>query len=103
MRNAILSAFLISLACVGLAFGATDSGAPAGPPGQPVPPIDTGDGSLTTLFAQNNNFGANSFDLTPNVDMTIVGWDVNLDVDVNPWTIQVWYRAGTADGVRTGL
>jgi hypothetical protein len=98
MRKALLNVFLVSLACFSVAFAATDSGAPAGEPGEPVPPVDTGDGSLTTLFAQNNNFGANSFDLTPNVDMTVVGWDVNLDTVVDPWTVQVWYRAGTANG-----
>ncbi len=53
-------------------------------------------GSLTTLFASNNGFSGNSFDLAPTVDMTIDSFDVNLDPGT--FTVQVYWRNGTANG-----
>jgi len=90
----------LTLACLGpaAAFAATDSGAqyPANPGGT-TPPA-TGEGSLTTIFAQNNNFAGNSFDIDATTDLTVVGWDINLDSMGASRTIQVWWREGTADG-----
>jgi hypothetical protein len=101
MRTALLGVFTLALACLGpgAALAATDGGAVYDPTplGGGLPP-DTGDGSLTTLFAQNNNFAGNSFDITAHTELTVVGWDINLDSVGAQRTIQVWTRAGTADG-----
>jgi len=89
------------LVCFGPAavFAATDSGAESAPvaEGGEIPPA-TGDGSLTTSFASDNNFAGNSFDITAQTDLIVVGWDINLDSLGETRTIEVWTRAGTADG-----
>lgn len=56
------------------------------------------DGSLTTIFASNNNFAGNTFDLVSSVDITIVGWDVNLNNGGSTNTIDIYWRLGTAVG-----
>ncbi len=100
----LLSAVLvIAIACLvpGLAL-ATDSGALYGPgPGGPPPIFDRSDGFLTTLFASDNNYAGNSFDITPNVDVNVVGFDVNLTNLGFDFTVQVWTRQGTANGFET--
>ena len=58
----------------------------------------TGDAFLTTLFASNNQFAGNSFDVHANTPLTIVGFDINLDTGFSDHTIDVYYRDGTADG-----
>ena len=58
----------------------------------------TGDSSLTTLFAQNNNFAGNSFDIDAAIDLTIVGWEGNYGPDSPSYTVHVYWREGTASG-----
>ncbi|MCD4701368.1 MAG: hypothetical protein K8S24_05865 [Candidatus Aegiribacteria sp.] len=83
----------------GSALAVTDSGAESSSTSCFAPNTDdTGDGFLTTIFAQNNNFAGNSFDIIASTDLTVVGFDVNLDTNLPSWTVQVWTRAGTADG-----
>ena len=100
MRTLLLSALMLALACSG-AFANNDSGAEAiNGQGGPVLPA-TGDASLTTQFAQNNNFAGNSFDITAMTDVTVVGWDCNIAPVLPTVTISVYYRTGTANGNET--
>ncbi len=57
---------------------------------------DTGDAFLTTLFARDNGYSGNSFDVHAATPLTIVGFDCNLDV--GPTDVSVYYKVGTADG-----
>ncbi len=61
--------------------------------------------SLTTLFAANNGFAGNTFDLdvlNPQ-GVEITGWDVNLD-SANPTdTIDIYWRVGTSVGHENDL
>lgn len=59
---------------------------------------DTGDTFLTTLFAEDNGFAGNSFDVQAYTPLTIVGFDINLQIGDPNHTIDVWMREGTADG-----
>ena len=59
---------------------------------------DTGDDFLTTIFASDNQFAGNSFDVGALTPLTIVGFDVNLDTGLPDHTVDVWTREGTADG-----
>ncbi len=98
--------FVLSLALVGLIWGfavANDDGterystryaASYEGPGTD----DTGDDFLTTLFASDNQFAGNSFDVGAYTPLTIVGFDINLDTGLPNHTIDVWTRDGTADG-----
>lgn len=52
--------------------------------------------SLTTLFAEDNSFAGNTFDLEPNTDLTVTGFDINIDGDSS--TIAIYWRDGTANG-----
>jgi hypothetical protein len=62
-------------------------------------------GSLTTIFAHNNAFAGNTFDLTPTSNMTIDGFDVNVG-EFNTTgggagataTIAIYWRNGTSNG-----
>lgn len=54
--------------------------------------------SLTTLFAANNSFAGNTFDLEPNVNLTVTGFDVNLNPTGTDTTIAIYWRNGTANG-----
>lgn len=65
---------------------------PAAPPGPQL-----GTGSITTLFAQNNQFAGNTFDMVPGVNMTITGFDVNLSAGAAT-TMNIYWRTGTAFG-----
>lgn len=118
MRNSRLT--LLALAVVTLALAAPaaaqpgcdtyDSGLPrpasdpspdvaCGGPGPAAPPgPQIGTGSLTTIFAANNSFVGNTFDIVPNVDMTITSFDVNLDPTGTPTTMAIYWRPGTANG-----
>jgi hypothetical protein len=60
-------------------------------------PLATGPSSLTTLFATNNSFAGNTFDITTNVAILINGFDVNID-GAGPTTMAVYWRPGTSDG-----
>lgn len=62
-----------------------------------TPDVDaTGDAFLMTLFARDNGFAGNSFDVTALTPLTIVGFDCNLDA--GPTEVSVYYKEGTADG-----
>lgn len=99
MKKLLLPVMVLVL--LGSAFAATDSG--AGTEGSPfhasLQEFDAeGDSSLTTLYAQNNNFAGNSFDIHASVDLTVVGFDCNLGPDSPNYTINVYWKPGTADG-----
>jgi hypothetical protein len=55
-------------------------------------------GSLTTLFAANNGFAGNMFDITPTADLTITGVDINVTAAGTLADVDVWYRPGTSVG-----
>jgi len=56
-------------------------------------------GQLTTIFAQNNGFRGNMFDLQPVVDLSeITAIDVNVDPAGLPTEVDVWYRMDTCVG-----
>jgi len=102
MRILLLSALTLAFICFGPGMVmATDSGAVYGPGPGTGGTRATGDASLTTLFAQNNNFAGNSFDILPYTDVTVVGWDCNLAVPLPSVTIEIYTRAGTAQGHET--
>lgn len=94
---------VIALACLfsGLAIanddGTTDT--VEGVPGHGGGADATGDAFLTTLFDANNGFTGNSFDIHAYEPVTIVGFDINMEIDLPTHDIDVYYRAaGTADG-----
>lgn len=71
-----------------------------GAPGPSTVQVEGVPGSLTTLFASNNNFRGNTFDIE-NIGadpVTITGWDVNLDNPGATATIDIYWRTGTCDG-----
>jgi hypothetical protein len=55
-------------------------------------------GSLTTLFASNNGFAGNMFDITPTADLEITAIDINVTAAGTLAEVDVWYRAGTSVG-----
>jgi hypothetical protein len=58
-----------------------------------------GTDSLTTLFAQNNGYRGNSFDLIATECIEVVGWDINLTSTAgNSGDASWWWKEGTADG-----
>jgi len=57
--------------------------------------------SLTTLFASNNQFAGNTFDLQASVPLQITGFDVNLASPGGTHTVAVYYRTGTANGAES--
>lgn len=69
-----------------------------GPGPGPAPEPQLGTGSLTTLFTAGNSFAGNTFDIVPNVDITITSFDVHLDPTGTPTTMTIYWRNGTADG-----
>ena len=52
-------------------------------------------GSLTTLFAGNNNFNGNMFDVLPTSKITITSFAINVDTSL---TAEVYYKLGTSVG-----
>jgi len=98
VRTLLLGILTLALICFGTGpVFATDDGSEPGLPAEGGPGLrDTGDASLTTMFAQNNGHTGNSFDIEANVDLTVVGWDCNLDA--GPRDVEIWTRPGTADG-----
>ena len=74
------------------------------PPGPGPSTVQTDDtGSLTTLFASNNGYAGNTFDIEniTTVEVTIDGWEVNLEIPGSTETIDIYYRTGTASGNET--
>jgi hypothetical protein len=67
-----------------------------GGPGAPTAP-----GSLTTLFASNNSFAGNTFDLQATVPLQITGFAVNLAAAAGSHTVAVYWRLGTASGAES--
>ena len=61
--------------------------------------------SLTTLFASDNGFAGNTFDLTVlnPAGVTITGFDVNLDNPGTAGQVSVYYKAGTSVGFETNM
>ena len=55
-------------------------------------------GSLTSLFAGNNGFAGNTFDLTPNADLEITGLDFNGSGSGLTYNVDVYYKVGTSVG-----
>jgi len=97
MRALLLVALTLALVCFGTGFAlATDDGLEHSltTPGEPG--REYGNGSLTTTFVGGNGFAGNSFDITALEDLTIVGWDCNLDAGT--WNIDIWTRNGTCNG-----
>jgi hypothetical protein len=59
-------------------------------------------GQLTTLFAANNGYAGNMFDITPATSLTeITAIDVNESTAGDPLEIQVYYKTGTCVGYDT--
>jgi hypothetical protein len=85
---------------VGYAGHTTDDGLPhgsstgivAGQQGSRVP------GSLTTLFASNNGYAGNTFDIVPNRSIKITGIDVNVEPAGTSTAVDVYYLVGTSVG-----
>jgi len=101
VRKFLFSTLVLTLVFVipGLALAKTDSCNVPAPLGHSMPGTDdTGDSEITTLFAQNNNFAGNSFDVIATADLTVVGWDCNIGPDAPSYTVHVYWREGTADG-----
>jgi len=98
MRKLLPIVLALAFTCVGTGpVLAADDGFEHGlSAGGEVTTREIGDGSLTTLFASNNGFAGNSFDLTAAVNLTVVGWDMNLDAGT--WNVEIYYRMGTANG-----
>ncbi len=100
MRKLIVT--IVSLSLISLVSGyalASDSGSePSMLTFEGPNTDDTGDAFLTTLFAQDNNFAGNSFDIIALVDLTVVGFDCNLEANLPNYTVDVWTREGTANG-----
>ena len=55
-------------------------------------------GSLTTHFNGGNGFAGNTFDITPNVDMSITGMDAHARYAARQLDIDVYYKVGTSVG-----
>ena len=55
-------------------------------------------GSLTSIFASNNGFAGNTFDITPNVDIEITGLDFNGSGTGIQYNIDAYYKVGTSVG-----
>lgn len=99
MRKLLLGMLTLALACFGTGYAlATDDGMYHGPSGEPGGTVlrEYGDGSLTTMFASDNSHSGNSFDVEALTDLTICGWDCNLEPGM--WTIEIYTRNGTCDG-----
>jgi len=55
-------------------------------------------GSITTMFAFNNVFAGNMFDIQPYIDLTITAVDINVSPPGDTAQIDVWYYDGTCVG-----
>lgn len=66
------------------------------------PSANRAPGSLTTLFASNNGFAGNSFDIEPAVAINeITAVDVNWSTAGQNITVSLYYKEGTANGFET--
>jgi hypothetical protein len=55
-------------------------------------------GSLTTIYASNNQYAGNMFDIDPAIDLEITAMDVNTEYVGNTAQIDVYYKVGTSVG-----
>lgn len=60
-----------------------------------------GPGSLTTLFASNNGYAGNMFDIVPTFDMMIEGLDINTSNVGETIQLDLFYKDGTCVGFET--
>ena len=97
----VLFVSLFCLCTVGFAQVADD--------GLPVKPADVSavttntraQGSITTIFAQNNGYAGNTFDIMPNMDMYCEGLDVNvgwMGSGGETTVVDVYYKSGSCVG-----
>jgi len=98
MRFFLITLLLLCLSCVGYAQNFTDDGCINNTHAKPYPPTALTQGSLTTLFASDNQFGGNMFDITPTTDMQIIAIEVNVDGPAPSVNIDVYYRVGSCVG-----
>ena len=56
-------------------------------------------GSLETMFAQNNGYDGNMFDVTAHKELTITGFDVNMEPGLDH--VEVYYKQGSHVGFET--
>ena len=54
--------------------------------------------SLTTTYAGGNTFAGNTFDITPNQNITVDGFDIHISGSAEFATIAIYWRNGTANG-----
>lgn len=90
--------FLMALIVAGSAFAADSGNDESSFLRMVLGTDETGDDSLTTQFASDNNFAGNSFDLIATGDITVVGWDINLATYLPDYDINVYWKEGTASG-----
>jgi hypothetical protein len=64
--------------------------------------IPGGELFLTTLFASNNGFAGNMFDLQVNEPLTITRFEINISDLGGTNTIEIYYRLGTCVGHENG-
>ena len=57
--------------------------------------------SLTTTYASNNSQDGILFDLTPTTDLTVDGFDANLEGGEATLDVEVYWRNGTVEGNQT--
>jgi hypothetical protein len=54
--------------------------------------------SLSTTYAGGNSFAGNTFDITPNKNIQINGFDIHISGSAEFATIAIYWRNGTANG-----
>ena len=54
--------------------------------------------SLSTTYGAGNSFAGNTFDITPNKNIQINGFDINISGSAEFATIAIYWRNGTANG-----
>jgi hypothetical protein len=91
---------LALLASPGWSQSDDEAGRPVtGAPGPSTHEVDA-TGYLTTMFASNNSYRGNTFDIenTGSVEITITGLEVNLNNTSSTNTIDIYWRTGTSVG-----
>jgi hypothetical protein len=99
-KSLLVLALIVSLSFAGItAEIGTDDGRPHGPSSVTSGSLGTrAPGSLTTMFASNNGYRGNTFDIIPSIDMNITGMDVNVDALGVTSLVDVYYLVGTSVG-----
>ncbi len=59
--------------------------------------------SLTTLFASDNQFRGNTFDIVSTSLINITGWDVNMTNAGAVESVSIYYKLGTAVGFENNM